>query len=102
VEDDKGNVVVSVDELRLMVETLFRHLEETVGPSVTIRDDLFWAVPPDKLFDVYSQVVELTIGSLVSNIDELRSIQANPERALNHALTWMADVLRAVGAKNDL
>lgn len=35
-------------------------------------------------------------------VHELRAIGANPETAIDYALVWMADVLRALGAENDL
>jgi hypothetical protein len=56
---------------------------------------MFWAVPPDALYDVYQEPTELS-GQLTDswgNVSKLVRGEASP---LSYDLVWLSDVLRAI------
>ncbi|WP_328670112.1 hypothetical protein OG905_15710 [Streptomyces sp. NBC_00322] len=91
-------LVVSIAELRESFDVLLRHVEAvTAGDAVILDKDYFWSVPPDELYDVYTEPDDLTIGQLSESWQHLRDLRADQDRATANHLVWLADVLRAIG-----
>jgi hypothetical protein len=90
-------VRIPVEDLRRAADILLDHLESTVGGVVELDRDMFWAVPPDALYDVYQEPGELTIGQLTESRDNIARVLEDQDSALSYGLVWLADVLRAVG-----
>ncbi|MFF2745252.1 hypothetical protein ACFVVA_06895 [Kitasatospora sp. NPDC058048] len=88
---------VSFAELRSSFDVVLRHMEAAAaGDAVALDNDYFWSIPPNDLYDVTRTPDELTIGQLSESWQHLRDVVADPDRALSHHLTWLADVLRAI------
>ncbi|MFE0772178.1 MULTISPECIES: hypothetical protein [unclassified Streptomyces] len=90
-------VQIPIDQLRRALYVALRHIEASAGPTVTLREDLFWSVPVDELYDVGSEPRALTIGQLSESWQHLEDLLAHQDQAVGHHLVWLADVIRAIG-----
>ncbi|MFC9589923.1 hypothetical protein ACFTUC_09070 [Streptomyces sp. NPDC056944] len=91
------HVQIPIDQLRRALDVALRHIEASAGPTVTLREDLFWSVPVDELYDVGSEPRALTIGQLSESWQHLEDLLAHQDQAVGHHLVWLADVIRAIG-----
>ncbi|MEU1285287.1 hypothetical protein [Kitasatospora sp. NPDC005856] len=89
---------VSLAELRRSFDLLLRHVEASTGSDTVVLDkDYFWSIPPNDLYDVTREPDDLTIGQHSESWQHLKDVLADPDRVLSYHLTWLADVLRAIG-----
>ncbi|MFE2163911.1 hypothetical protein ACFXB3_02330 [Streptomyces sp. NPDC059447] len=90
-------VQIPIYQLRRALDVALRHIEASAGPTATLREDLFWSVPVDQLYNVGSEPRGLTIGQLSESWQHLEDLLAHRDRAVGHHLVWLADVIRAIG-----
>jgi hypothetical protein len=90
-------VQVKIEFLEAISKILLGHLRNQQGDSIALEKDLFWSIPGEQIYDVYSEPTELTIGQLTDALANLNEVAVNPDSATSYALVWLADILRAVG-----
>lgn len=90
-------LVLSVAELRRVCGQLLDHLDTVEGPDVRLDRDFFWAIPAEKLYNVYATPEGLTVGQLSESWTNLTAILAEQAPVNAFALVWLADILRAIG-----
>ncbi|WP_328489991.1 hypothetical protein [Streptomyces zaomyceticus] len=90
-------VQIPIDQLRRALDVALRHIEASAGPTVTLREDLFWSVSADELYSVDSEPLALTIGQLSESWQHVEDLLARQDRAVGYHLVWLADVMRAIG-----
>ncbi|MFJ4253529.1 hypothetical protein [Microbacterium sp. NPDC090003] len=88
---------VSVATLRAAASVLLAHLEQLEGGEVALREDYFWSIPDEAVYDVRSKPDTLTIGQLSESLANVDSIIAEPGSAVSYGLVWLGDILRAIG-----
>lgn len=91
-------MTVSKDLLREAFELL---LERAANGDdvVDLGVDYYWSIPPSAQGDVLTGPPELTVGQYSESIENLTSVVNDPENAVGYGLVWLADVLRAIGAR---
>jgi hypothetical protein len=92
-------VNVRIEELRRAANLIIDHLEEIGVTFVDIDEDHYWDISPENLYQVYEQPAALSIGQLSDDVAEIRAIASGSKKPLAFALTWLAPILRYVGAK---
>ncbi|WP_406102509.1 hypothetical protein OG698_09015 [Streptomyces sp. NBC_01003] len=90
-------VQIPIDQLRRALDVALRHIEASAGPAVTLKENLFWSVSADELYDVGTEPQALTIGQLSESWQHLEDLLAHQDRAVGYHLVWLADVIRAIG-----
>lgn len=94
---------VTIDTLREVVNRALDHVQEAAGDRVELDRDYFWSLPPQALYDVYTQPEpdHLTIGQVSESWASLTRLRQQSGPIPAHALVWLADVLRALGHQVD-
>ncbi|WP_327420061.1 hypothetical protein OG612_40600 [Streptomyces sp. NBC_01527] len=94
---DSEPLQIPLDRLRNAFELALQHIEASAGSAVALEHDYFWSVPGDELYDVANEPRTITIGQLSESWQHLEALLSDPNRAVDHHLVWLADVLRAIG-----
>ena len=94
------NMKISTAEIRSIVETLCRHLDETDRSAIEVDEDYYWHVPDDEVFDVSKDPTELNVGQITDDWSELQKISDKTMPPIGHGFVWLSSVLRAIGNKN--
>ncbi|WFR84359.1 hypothetical protein [Arthrobacter sp. Y-9] len=91
-------MTVTKDLLREAFEIL---LERAANGDdvVDLGVDYYWSIPPRLQGDVLAGPPELTVGQYSECTENLSSLVNDPENAVGYGLVWLADVLRAIGAR---
>lgn len=87
---------VKTEELIDVAGLLLRYLETMRGKEIEIQDDYYWEVASEERYRVYEEPGEHTIGSLDSDLTELRKLAGRGE-PVAHGLIWLAAILRYLG-----
>ncbi|MFF0399749.1 hypothetical protein ACFYSJ_28900 [Streptomyces sp. NPDC005248] len=94
---DSEPLQIPLDQLRHAFELALQHIEASAGSAVALEHDYFWSVPGDELYDVANEPRTITIGQLSESWQHLEDLLSDTNRAVDHHLVWLADVLRAIG-----
>lgn len=88
---------VQIHELRAMADQLLSELAQAGVGEIELKKDYYWSIPSERLYDPYKSPLDLTLGQLSDDLQELRSIQSGERPPLPYALVWLASLLRYVG-----
>ena len=67
-------VQIPIDQLRRALDVALRHIESSAGPTVTLKEDLFWSVPADELYSIDAEPQDLTNGQLSESWQHLVAV----------------------------
>ncbi|MFD8686727.1 hypothetical protein [Streptomyces sp. NPDC059651] len=56
------SIQIPLDQLRRALDLAIRHIEASAEPTVMLREDLFWSVSADEVYDVGAEPQALTVG----------------------------------------
>ena len=88
---------VTTREIMAVAAILCQHLDSCGYSEVEIEKTLYWSIPKEYEYDVYSEPKGHTVGDLRDDWDELRRMAAEPDDAVGYGMVWLASVLRAIG-----
>lgn len=90
---------VRVSELRQAANVLFDHLERMGHGEIEVDSDYYWSIPQEKLYSVYEEPSDFTVGQLSEDLENIRAIGAGQKEPIAYALVWLSAILRSVGSK---
>ncbi|MEU4364618.1 hypothetical protein [Promicromonospora sp. NPDC023987] len=88
-------IEVPTGDLKRVLGVLLDHAAK--DGVLRVPDAAFWSVPAPAAYDIYQEPSDLTIGMVSDSLDNLAAIIRDPDRAIDHGLVWLAEVLRAAG-----
>ena len=90
---------LDIKELQQVVQRLLSHLESRGIDEVELPNDLYWAVPESRLFDVASppEDIRLDIGSLTDDWTFTRALLDEGTQPVAYQLTEVAPIIAALG-----
>jgi hypothetical protein len=89
---------VRVSELRQAANVLFDHLERTGHAEIEVDSDYYWSIPKEKLYSVYENPSDFTVGQLSEDWENVRAIGAGRKDPIAYGLVWLSTILRFVGS----
>ena len=92
-------MLVGTEDLRKAASLILNHLDETGQSTVEIKDDYYWAIPPEELYNPYSAPAptNFTLGQLSDDWNEIISIIDGQREPVGYSLVWLAAILKRVG-----
>jgi len=88
---------IKLDDLRLISEKLFAHIEEQGIELLDIPVDYYWNIPKEQVYNPYKKPSELDLGQLTDDWQELQKILTSGNQPIAYHLVWLAAILRAIG-----
>jgi hypothetical protein len=92
---DVEPIRIEVAELRRVAMVLLNHLEEMVGPSISIDMDYFWVVDQAERYNPYEEPTNFSLGQLSECLTNLQAIDET--NAVSFGLVWLSSLLVAAG-----
>lgn len=85
---------ISIQELRVLTDNFFDNIEKDFGASeIPIRQSMYWHVLPDEKYDVNNDPKQLGIGNLRDDLEFLKNILNDKEKAVLPNLYHLAAIL---------
>ena len=91
---------VKVSELRAVSDLLFTYLEESGRMEFDVREDYYWEISKEEVYDPYKEPKDLTMGQLSDDWSRLEAILKGESPPIGYALVWLSAILRIVGEKS--
>jgi len=88
---------ISINDIRLMIESVFAHLENNGVDNVQVSQDFYWYVAGDDLYKIDDKPQELLMGQLYHDIQSLESIAKGDMPVSANAYDWLAALFRYLG-----
>ncbi|HBC30007.1 MAG: hypothetical protein WC142_04010 [Bacteroidales bacterium] len=88
-------MIIRVDDLQKIADTLFSKLKKNVGLEIDISKDYYWNISDDELYNPYQEPKTLTIGQLSDDITELQRLLEKDE-TISYDIKRFAEVLKAI------
>ena len=90
---------VRVSELRRAANVLFDHLERLGHAEIEVDSDYYWSIPNEKLYSVYEDPSDFTVGQLSEDLENVKAIVAGTKVPIAYGLVWLSTLLRFIGSK---
>lgn len=90
---------LKVSELRQATNLLFDHLERAGHTEIELDSDHYWSIPNEKLYSVYEDPSDFTVGQLSEDLENVRAIVAGSRPPIAYAFVWVSTLLRFIGSK---
>jgi hypothetical protein len=90
-------VDIQLNDLRLVTDKLFQHIDELGIESLVINDEYYWSIPREDLYQPYQEPKQLTLGQLSFDWQDLEKVLNNEIDPVGSNLVNLAVILRAIG-----
>lgn len=89
--------MIPIKDLRMVTNLLFDHLEQTGLSEYPLKQDYYWNIPIEHLYNTESTPADHDIGQLSDDWDELAKLLDRKADPLAYHLVWLSGILRAIG-----
>jgi hypothetical protein len=93
---------ISVDELEKITKVIFKRLKRWNLGEIEMSQDFYWSMRALERYNPLEDPKDLTLGSLVYDLERLRSILDDDDFGGPYTLLWLAPILRFVGEVGSL
>lgn len=93
----KNNTEIQKEDLKKILFMLIDKLDESPTDKFSLEKDLYWNIPDDKLYNVYQEPSDLTIGSLVEDWEFLQKILRKEREVLGYDFYKVSGILKSIG-----
>ena len=88
---------VTTEEMRRAANILIDHLENLGEREIVIDDDFYWNIPETEMYNPYERPVNLDMGQLSDDLEEIRKLIAKKSLCVSYGLVWLSSIFRRVG-----
>jgi hypothetical protein len=88
---------IVVSEMRAAANLLFDHLESNGCSEIEVDTDYYWNVPSEKLYLVYEEPTELTVGQISEDLLNVKAVVEGRSPPVAYVFVWLASIIRFVG-----
>jgi hypothetical protein len=96
----ENNIQIKTSDLKEIMNLLIMKLDHF--DDVIIDKDLYWSIPEEKLYNVYEEPNDFTIGSLVEDWTFLQDIILGKREILDYDLYKISILLRYLSSKEKI
>jgi len=90
---------IDIIKLEEITQQLFSKLKENKGKEIDLKNDYYWFINGDELFNVYEDPQNISIGQLSDDLKELMRTNFS-EEAIPYDIIRLASILKAIVTEN--
>ena len=92
---------ISINEIEKIALLLLSKLRESKGNEIELKNDYYWDIPEDELYNPYEEPKDITLGQLSHDVEELiRLVQSDD--AIAYDLNRLASIFKALYIENPI
>ncbi|WP_343703076.1 hypothetical protein [Chitinophaga sp.] len=93
---------VNIDELINITALLLLELKNSKGNEVELKNDYYWDISSDQIYDPYNDPSEISLGQLSDDLAEIHRLTKSDDEAIPYDLKRIAEILKALSIENSL
>lgn len=70
---------IEIDKILKITNEIFKDIKSRQGNVIVIKEDYYWGISDDEVFDVYKNPMKLTIGQISEDLNFLLEIKKRNE-----------------------
>jgi hypothetical protein len=98
----ENNSKLTIDELSIILTQILSKFKENKGNEINLRNDFYWHISVDELYNPYASPQNLTLGQLSDDLLEVSRLTNDIESAIPYDLTRISNILKALSSENAL
>jgi hypothetical protein len=87
---------IDVKSLEKVTSTLLSKLRESMGDTIELPYDYYWDIAMDDLYNPYQKPVDIVLGQLSDDLEEVRKLSVSDNDAIPYDLKRIASILTAL------
>lgn len=93
---------ITVSELRLIVDLLLLHLNNTNQKTFVLEEDYYWDVSMADRFSLDNSPKDLNVGQISDDLKRIRLLLSGDRDPVGYDLVRLSAILRTIGEKTIL
>lgn len=91
---------VNIDELSRVIAILLSNLKNSKGNEVELRNDYYWDISSEQIYNPYDDPNEISLGQLSDDLNEVCRLLSSSDEAIPYDLKRIAEILKALSIEN--
>ncbi|ATL49371.1 hypothetical protein COR50_20530 [Chitinophaga caeni] len=91
---------VNIDKLSKVIAILLSNLKNSKGNEVELRNDYYWDISSDQIYNPYDDPNEISLGQLSDDLNEVYRLLSSSDEAIPYDLKRIAEILKALSIEN--
>lgn len=91
---------VNIDELGKIIGTLLSNLKNSKGNEVELKNDYYWDISSEQIYNPYDNPNEILLGQLSDDLNEIYRLRSSNDDAIPYDLKRIAEILKALSIEN--
>ena len=88
---------INIDELRQATDKLFNHLRDCDVKYVELKDDFYWYIQRELLYDMNREPRDFTVGQISDDWNDVRRLLEAGNDPVAYGFVDLAPIMRAIG-----
>ena len=84
---------INIDEVHKITSLLLTKLKESNGNEVEIKNDYYWDISGDELYNPYEEPKDITLGQLSDDLGEIQRLIESDD-AIMYDLNRLGNILK--------
>jgi hypothetical protein len=94
---------VKINELEQVLNMLLTELREQNGAEIAIeKEDFYWAIPQESLYNPYEKPQELMLGQLSDDLEHLHKLATHELPTVRNDFVKLSAIFQMIGYKDTL
>jgi hypothetical protein len=94
-------MAVKINELEKAVSLLLYKLKESKGNEIELKNDYYWEIDDQDLYNAYQKPTNITLGQLSDDLNELERLNKSNDPIV-YDLKRISSILRALSIENSI
>lgn len=91
---------INIDELDKTISLLLSNLKSTKGNEVELKNDYYWDISSEQIYNPYSEPSDMSLGQLSDDLNEIDRLNSSIDEAIPYDLKRAAEILKALSIEN--
>jgi len=91
---------INIDEFKEIILLLLSNLKDSKSSEIELRNDYYWDISKEQLYNPYDEPREMSLGQLSDDINEICRLTKPNAKAIPYDLKRIAEILKAFSIEN--
>ncbi len=91
-------MTINIETLQQVISDLLSRIKETKGSEIELKNDFYWEISANELYDPYKEPTKFLLGQLTDDWQEIRRL-LDSDNEVVYDLKRVANILTAINTE---